>query len=482
MKKRLLVGALASAIGLGLWPDTGLWAQTAQRSPAPKPTTRPTPQPSPSAAQERVKIYSDKAIYKRQEKKAEAIGHVKIIQDNTTIYADKVLYDEKTKQSFVETGVKIVQVNKTKDKGRTTTITAEKMTAFHQQKRFIFREDARMDRDPAPNFKPPETFTDNKKEKRERAERAVEKAKTVITSDEMEYFSKTENANLVGHVVMLQKDKKITGDKAFVRGENDGDLVIVEGNAEVTQINGNWLIQNKVIKPDPEDEEQQRFLKEKLVIKADKITVFRATDDLKAEGNVKITQKVGGKERVAVGKEATFSDRQQLATLTGDVRIQRENQDWLTAERALFYTEKEAFEAIGTDQEQVVSEFTIDEEDERSSKEPINPPLPEFELDQHQPGQRLPGWLKNRQQPQRAPAKPTSPQPSAPLARPSISVPPRPPAAATPAPAQPTVKPSAAPPKPSPTPTPRPTASPTSSPTTGSAPTPVESSFTIPVD
>ncbi len=466
MSKRKLICTLVLLLAAAGQSDKAHWALAQTEKPS-KPVLKPAPA---SQQKDRVRIYSDKAIYKRTEKKAEAIGHVKIIQDNTTIYADKVLYDENTKQSIVNDGVKIVQVNKEKEVGRTTTITAAKMQAFHQEKRFIFRENARMDRSAVPDYTPPGDFTEIKSEKRDRTEKAIAKDRTVITSDEMEYFSQTENANLVGHVVMLQKDKQITGDKAFVRGEADGDVVIIEDNAVVTQINGNWLIKNKIIKPDPEDEEQQRFIREKLVIQADKITIFRATDDLKAEGNVKITQKVGGKERVAVGKEATFSDKQQLATLTGDVRIQRENADWLTAQQALFYTEREAFEAIGTDQEQVISEFTIDSEDETPSKEPLNPLLPDFNLDQHQPGERLPSWLRNRQQPQRAPAKPTAPRnpvPSTPI---------------------PTTKPSQAPKpvtSPSPQPTPRPGASaspkpaPSVSPTAEPAPAPQQSSFII---
>lgn len=426
-------------------------AQTPAQTPA-RPAATPRPVPSGPTGSDRVRIFADKAIYKRQEKRAEAIGHVKIIQDNTTIYADRVLYNEATKQSNVDDGVKIVQVNKTKDRGRTTTITSAKMTAFHQERRMIFRDDVRMDRDAAPQPEPAD-YAVSKAEKRARSERAVEKARSVITANQMEYFTRTEDANLEGKVVILQKDKQVTGDKAFVRGERTGDQIVVEGNAEVTQINGNWLVVNKIIKPDPEDIEQQRFLREKLVIKADKITIFRATDDLKAEGNVKVTQKVGGKERVAVGKEATFSDRQQLATLTGDVKIQRENADWLTSDKALFHTDNDTFEAIGTPTEQVISEMTIEDENSPKPEEPINAPLPDFNLDQHQPGERLPAWLRNGNEPARAPAQPpASPKPSA-----------------SPKPA------------PTPSPTPRPSPSPTPQPSQN-RPAPVQSSFTIRTD
>lgn len=434
---------LAASIGLTCLSAPVLNPSQAQAQTAPK---------APQKPPEKVRIYSDKVVYKRQQSEAVVTGRVKIIQDNTTIYADEVLYKENTKESFVEDGVKIVQVNKRKEKGRQTVITSQKMHAFHAEKRIQFTGTVRMDRAAAPDYVPPENFTENEDIKRDRAETAIKKAESVVTSDYIEYFTETENADLDGNVVMLQKDKKITGDKAQIRGPQEGDTMVVEGNAKMTQIRGNWLVVNKIIKPDPKDIEQQRLLREKLMIEADKITIFRATDDLKAEGNVKITQKVNGKDRIAVGKEATYSDKQQLAVLTGDVKFTTEKEEWLTAEKALFYTEEDKFEALGTSNKQVESEFLLDEDGNRKPP-PLGPTAPPFDLEGHQPGQRLPSWLQQRQQPRRNPTQPVVP--SAPALPPAIPpvVPPVVPSA-TPAPTQTPPKPSAAaPPKP-PTPTP----------------------------
>ncbi len=444
------------------------------------------------AALERVKIYSDKVVYKKQQSQAVATGRVKIIQDNTTIFADEVLYKEDTKESFVEDGVKIVQINKRKEKGRETVITSEKMHAFHAEKRIQFRGTVRMNRAPAPDYKPPAQYVDNEDVKRERSETAIKKARSVVTSDYIEYFTETENADLDGNVVMLQKDKKVTGDRAQIRGPEEGDTMVVEGNAKVVQIKGNWLVVNKIIKPDKDDIEQQRLLREKLMIEADKITVFRATDDLKAEGNVKITQKVNGKNRIAVGKEATFSDKEQLAVLTGDVKFTSEKDEWLTAEKALFYTEAENFEAIGAPDKQVESEFLLDEDGNRP-EEPLGPPAPEFDLDNHTPGQRLPAWLGgSRQAPRRNPTQPAEPNlPPIPPPPPSpqgqsgttSAVPtpvptPLPTAVPEPTPVEPT--PAAVPDSPEP---PRPEgAIPGPSPSVKTKPTPVASSFIIEVE
>lgn len=462
IKRPFLSLILASSVGFmffGTWPSElpTAHAQAAKKA-------------APAKAQERVKIFADKVVYKRQQSEAVVTGRVKILQDNTTIYADELLYKENTKESFVEDGVKIVQINKRKEKGRQTVITAQKMHAFHAAKRIQFTGTVRMDRAPAPDYIPPANFTENEDIKRDRAETSIKKAESVVTADYIEYFTETENADLDGNVVMLQKDKKVTGDKARIRGPQEGDTMVVEGNAKVVQIRGNWLVVNKIIKPDPKDVEQQRLLREKLMIEADKITVFRATDDLKAEGNVKITQKVNGKDRIAVGKEATFSDKDQLAVLTGDVRFTTEKEEWLTAEKALFYTEQDKFEALGNSNKQVESEFLLDEDGNRKPA-PLGPESPEYNLQQHEPGQRLPAWLQNRQQPRRNPTQPA--KPAAPARAPVV---PR----GTPSVA-PAVRPTAVPSTPEPR-SARPSAAAAPPPPKQPTPTPLASSFIIEVE
>jgi lipopolysaccharide transport protein LptA len=410
----LLSGPRADGQSLPVPPS-----KPAPSSPRPAASASPELQARPPgglSSEGRVKIHADKAIYRKQSKLAQATGHVRLQQDNTTIYADEIFYFEEQKQSIVENGVKIVQENKKQEKGRTTTITAVKMIAFHQEKRFLFEREVRMDREAYP-VPVPENVAVSKAEKRRRTEVALKTTRTVITADQIEYFSKTENANLLGNVVVLQKEKKLTGGKAFIKGEQEGDTITLEDNAEVVQLNGNWLIDNKIIRSDPADQEQQRMLREKLTINADKIILNRATDDLEAVGKVRITQKAGGKERVATGDHASYSDKRQMAVLTGNVKIQRENGDWLTAQKAVFYTDKENFEATGTEQQQVISEFTLDESGQEPPQEPINTPLPDFDLNTHLPGARSPGWLGKggKPEPGRTPLpvqRPMAPSPS----------------------------------------------------------------------
>lgn len=437
MRNKIL--SLSLCLGVAGWVGYAQFSKgpvLAQTAPA-KPKKNP---------EDRVKIFSDKAIYKKQEKLAQAIGKVKVIQDNTTIYADELFYYEDTKQSYVDKGVKIVQVNKKKDKGRKTVITSQKMTSYHREKRIYFEKDVRLDRE-AVKKPPAPGYADGKPEQRERTEAAIKKARTVITADQMEYFTESENANLVGNVVLLQKEKKITGKKAFIKGPEEGDTVTIEEEAKVVQINGEWLLEERILKPKPDDEEQKRLINERMTMTGDKIVLYRATDDMEVFGNVKITQKVGSKERVATSDKATYSDKEQKAVLTGNVRLQRENGDWLTAETVTLFLDKEHYIAERKKDEQVLIETEVNEDGTPTDpKEPINSPAPDFDLDGHQPRTGGPAWLGRQQAPRVAPPKKSTPTPA---------------------------------PTPAPTPTPTPQAAP---PTAAPKPTPVESSFTVDIE
>ena len=103
IKRPFLCLILAGSLGLAFFgagqPERQLAHAQAAKKAAP-------PRPSKAEPPERVKIFSDKVVYKRQKSEAVVTGRVKILQDNTTIYADELLYKEDTKESFVEDGVK----------------------------------------------------------------------------------------------------------------------------------------------------------------------------------------------------------------------------------------------------------------------------------------------------------------------------------------------------------------------------------------
>ncbi len=337
----------------------------------------------------KLKIFSDEAKYDRKNKVALATGHVKIIQDNVTIFTSSVLYNEQLKTSFIDNFVRIV--HRDKETKRKTDIQANKMVSYHQEKKVHLEKDVRFDREEERKSK-----VNNKeikgKTNRDKAEDSIKKERTVITSDLADYWTKTGNAIFNGDAVVLQKEKKASGETITVNNDNNKntDTIKIEKNAKIIQIKGEWLAKEGIIDP-KEDKEKERLVKEKLEMNADTITIFQKTSDVVGDKNVKIVQNVSGKQRQATGNRAVFNDLKKTMTITGNVKIKRENEDWLTAEKAIFHTDSENFEAFSTiepskpgatgKKKQVESEFVIPDEDKPTPEPPIPSSEPGYDLD-----------------------------------------------------------------------------------------------------
>ena len=356
-------------------------------------TVKPKPQKvntkKPTAS--KVYIYCDESTYDRKNGFAIAKGKVKIIQNDITIYSDEARYDEKLKISFSPGAAKVVHLDK-ESHNRITVITGSKMTVWHEEKKILIEKDVRLDREEDKFHIPPDTLAKDKKEKRERTEKAIKKERTVVTADVMEYWSKKKDVFFTGNVVLLQKDKKTTGDKAQIL---DGPkLIILEGNAKMTQINGDWLVTEKIMEPEKDNKEHERIIKEKMNITADKIVIDQKTSDFTATGNVVITQRVAGnKDRMSKSDQCVFKDAEGTLTLTGNVRIEKENKDWMTATKAILYTDSQNFKAFGGGNKQIESEITADES---PTPEPVGSSEPAHDLNSHTPAPVLPDWLKNK--------------------------------------------------------------------------------------
>lgn len=349
----------------------------------------PSPEPS------KLKINSDEATYDRKNKKALAKGHVKITQDNTVIYTSEVLYDDNNKISQIDDFVRIIQTEK-EDK-RKTDISANKMIAYHQQKKIHMEDTVRFDREeervsPFDDKKKP-TKNGNKTE-REKIENAVQKERTVITSDSVDYWTKTGNAIFTGKGVVLQRNKKAYGDLIEVKNDEskNTDTIRLEGNAKLIQIKGDWLVKEGIIKIEG-DKEKERFVKEKLEMNAETITIFQKQSKIIGDRKVRIVQDVSNKHREATGDNAVYDDITKNLVLIGNVRIKRDNGDWLSAEKAIFHTDSENFEAFSNPnpdislppnvpKKQVETEFTIPDEDKKDPEPPINSPAPDINLDE----------------------------------------------------------------------------------------------------
>jgi len=353
------------------------------------PTSKPTITPSTSIIQKsskpnKLKISSQEAKYDRKNKIALATGNVKIVQDNTTIYTSSVLYNQGIQTSFIDQFVRIIILDK--ETNRKTDIEANKMIVYHQEKKVHLEDKVKFDREEERKFeiKVPIPRTD-----KEKTEKAIRKERTLITSDSTDYWTKSGDATFLGNVVILQKEKRASGEKIEVKNDSNKntDTITITNKAKITQIRGDWLVDEKIVEPKG-DKEKERLVKEKLDMDADKITIFQKTNNLTGEGNVKIIQLVGNKKREATGAKAVFDDLYKTMTLTGNVRIKRENEDWLSAEKAIFHTDSENFEAFAVDpnskntspNKQVESEFIIPDEENPTPEPPANTPPPYFDL------------------------------------------------------------------------------------------------------
>lgn len=344
-----------------------------------------TPKATPSPESSKLKIQADHAKYDRKNKLAIADGHVKITQDNVTIYTSEVRYDDNLKTSFIDKFVRIIHLDK--DSKRKTDISSEKMVVYHKDKKVYLEKNVKFDREEEGKFKNLSDKNKNvdksktKKTEREKIEDAVRKERTIITSDQAEYYTKSGDATFTGNALFIQRDKKASGDIITVKNDENKntDTVTIDKNAKVIQIRGDWLEKEGILDP-KKDKENERLIKEKLEMTSNQIIIYQKTSVLEGHGNVKIIQNVGKKHREAVGDKAVYDDFKKTMTLTGNVKIKRENEDWLSATKAVFHTDSEDFEAYSVDpdfpvdnsttRKQVETIFTIPDE-ETPTPEPV---------------------------------------------------------------------------------------------------------------
>ncbi|MBO9542570.1 LPS export ABC transporter periplasmic protein LptC [bacterium] len=322
-------------------PGVGGWGAT----PTPKPSLAPL---KPGAVKGAVRILSQSLSYDRKASLALLEGAVKIFQDDMTIETEKLRHDSKVKVSYIEVPFKLVQ---TKPDEPTTTLNGKKMTFFHNEKRVFVDGEVRLLRAGDPGAQPAGPA------KKEKLKAALKREDTFIQSDKMMYWTQKKDADFTGNVLAFQKEKRAEGNHAFM--DNTRKKIFMDGNVILTQIKGDWLVREGIVDTSKPDPERDKAIKEKTVATGDNLEIDQVTNDSILTGQlVKIDQK----DRHATGKRAVFSDKDQTITLTQDVKIRRESGDWINAERAVFHTDSDKFEAFGGQGSQVETEFKLDEE------------------------------------------------------------------------------------------------------------------------
>lgn len=336
-----LAALLAASLG-----GTGVLA--APKAPAPKPAAaKPTPAPTPTPEGKKVRIFSEQLTYDRKSELAILVGKVRILQEDTTITTEKVQHDSKAKISFIEVPFTLVQE---KDPDPKTTLNGDQMTFYHNEKRVFVEGSVKLKRDGVPEAQAPDGT------KREKVKTALKKEDTYIESEKMTYWTDRKDADFTGKVHAYQKEKKATADHALL--DNSRDKIFMDGNVVLTQIKGDWLVREGIVDTSKPDPERDKVIKESTVMKGDKLEIDQRTNDAVMTGKI---VRVEQKGRVATSERAVYSDKDQTITMTQNVKIRRDTGDWINADKAVFHTDNDRFEAFGGQDGQVETEFLLNE-------------------------------------------------------------------------------------------------------------------------
>ncbi len=296
-----------------------------------------------------VRILSDFVRYDRQSKQALVKGNVKIFQEDSVISTTEAHYDQQNKITNIRVPFELVQVKP--DEPRTT-LKGDAMTAYHQSKHVVVERNVNLLREGKPDARPANTS------KKEKLKTAFKREDTVITGDHMDYWTSNKDAKFDGNVQFFQKEKNATAAHAFI--DNKKKKVFMNDNVVLTQIKGDWLVRNDLVDASKPDAERDEALRERTVMTGDNLEIDQDTNDAVMTGKiVTVTQK--GKR--ATGKRAVYGDKDQVITLTEDVKIAKDDGGWLTAEKAVFHTDTEKFEAYGAQGTQVETEFKLDDDE-----------------------------------------------------------------------------------------------------------------------
>jgi len=312
--------------------------------PGAKPAAKPTPAPDES---KKVRILSEQLTYDRQSELATLVGKVRIFQEDTTITTERVKHDAKGKISFIEVPFTLIQEKAPDPK---TTLNGDKMTFYHNEKRVFVEGSVKLKREGLPEAQPQEPT------KREKVKTALKKEDTYIESEKMTYWTDRKDAEFTGKVHAYQKEKKATADHALLN--NSQDKIFMDGNVVLTQIKGDWLVREGIVDTSKPDAERDKMIKESTVMTGDKLEIDQRTNDAVMTGKI---VKVEQKGRVATSERAVYSDKDQTITMTQNVKIRQASGDWINADKAVFHTDNDRFEAFGGQDGQVETEFLLNE-------------------------------------------------------------------------------------------------------------------------
>lgn len=146
--------------------------------------------------------------------------------------------------------------------------------------------------------------------------------------------------------------------EAIPPSEYGGQVLIAEGAVWGQQTSGDWLFTYEVIEPD-EDEKVKEDARRPAEGWAERVVVRLDTEDLEAEGNVRVRQPHQWSRADAISYE---KGSDQL-TLTGEVQMRRRDKQMVLADLGILHLSSDVFEAYG----HVESALIVNTDDQKPS-------------------------------------------------------------------------------------------------------------------
>ncbi|MEB3205427.1 MAG: LptA/OstA family protein [Candidatus Sericytochromatia bacterium] len=304
---------------------------------------RPPGDPLPEGT---VRILSDQVRYDRATRLALVKGNVRIHQSDSVIATSEARYDQKARVTTIDVPFELVQDQKGEPR---TTVQGLRMRNEHDRRLITVDGDVELVRVGNPAARPDDPSRKSK------LRNAFRKEDMVIRADHMDYQARTKDAAFTGKVRFIQREKHATGDRARV--DHAKQTVTLDDHVVLTQIKGDWLSREGIVDTSQPDADRDKALGERTVIIGDHLVVDQRTSDATITGSM-VT--VAQKGRRVTGRRADYKDSDQTITITQDVLVQRDDGSFMRAQKAIFHTEQDRFEAFGASGTQVETEFDLD--------------------------------------------------------------------------------------------------------------------------
>lgn len=172
-----------------------------------------------------------------------------------------------------------------------------------------------------------------------------------ILCEKLLYNTEAETAKITGSPVFTQPGSQITGD--IMTASFKEKKLHIEGSVQVVQ-------EKKAIKKQTGFKEQ---MKDKMTLTCDKIDYDYGNKTGKSEGNIKVVQEEATPEgykvhSTAYGDKADYNGKDEILVVTGRVKIEQKEGEWLNAQKATISLKEDWVEVEGN----IEGNFKIEEE------------------------------------------------------------------------------------------------------------------------